>query len=124
MGEIEDYKTLEIDSLKWCKEHIPRNGNDLTEEGQILLEDPELWLDRQTFSWECHGSRKREHTTEDGTFLLHNKRPITSTFARDWFLTQGENRDKLGECQKKTQVRHQDQRRILESIMHCTRVGR
>ena len=41
-GEIEDYKTLAIGAQKWCKEHIPRNGNDLTEEGQILLEDPEL----------------------------------------------------------------------------------
>ena len=41
-GEIEAYKALEIGALKWCKEHIPRNGNDLTEEGQILLEDPEL----------------------------------------------------------------------------------
>jgi hypothetical protein len=41
-GEIEAYKALVIDAQKWCKEHIPRNGNDLTEEGQILLEDPEL----------------------------------------------------------------------------------
>ncbi len=118
-GEIEAYKTLEIGALKWCKEHIPRNGNDLTEEGQILLEDPELWLDRLTFSWECHASRKRERTTEDGTFLLHNKGAITSTFTGDWLLTEGESRDKLGEWLKKTQVRHQDQRRMLESIMHC-----
>ena len=41
-GEIEVYKTLEIGTLKWFKEHIPRDGNDLTEERQILLEDPEL----------------------------------------------------------------------------------
>ena len=41
-GEIEVYKVLEIDTQKWCKEYIPRHGNDLTEEGQILLEDPEL----------------------------------------------------------------------------------
>jgi hypothetical protein len=45
VGGIEAYKALEIGALNWCKEHIPRNGNDLTEEGQILLEDPELWLD-------------------------------------------------------------------------------
>ena len=45
-GEIETLKTLEIGALKWCKEHIPRDGTDLTEEGQILLEDPELWVDR------------------------------------------------------------------------------
>ena len=44
-GEIEAYKALEIGAQKWCKEHIPRNGNDLTEEGQILLEDPELRLE-------------------------------------------------------------------------------
>ncbi len=75
-GEIETYKAFEIGGLKWCKEHIPRDGNDLTEEGHILLEDPELWMDRVTFSWECHASRKRELTTEDGTFLLHNKGAI------------------------------------------------
>ena len=109
MGEIEVYKALEIGTLKWCKQHIPRNGNDLTEEGQILLEDPELLVDRLTFSWECHVSRKREHTTEDDTFLLHNKGVITSPFTGDWLLTEGENRDKLGEWLKKTQVRHQDQ---------------
>jgi hypothetical protein len=72
-SEIEVYKDLEIGTLKWCKEHIPRNGNDLTEEGQIRLEDPELWMDGLTFSCECHVSRKREHTTEDETFFLHNK---------------------------------------------------
>ena len=83
VGEIEDYKALQIDVLKWYKEHIPRNGNDLIEEGQILMEDPELWLDRLTFSWECHVSRKRERTTEDDTFLLHNKGAITSTFTGD-----------------------------------------
>ncbi len=44
-GEIEAFKALEIGALKWCKEHIPRDGNDLTEKGQMLLEDPELWLD-------------------------------------------------------------------------------
>ena len=44
-GEIEAYKTMEIVALKWCKEHTPRDGHDLTEEGQILLEDTELWLD-------------------------------------------------------------------------------
>ena len=44
---------------------------------------------------------KREHTTEDDTFLLHNKGSITSTFTDDWLLTEGENRDKLGEWLKK-----------------------
>jgi hypothetical protein len=94
-------------------------GMILTEEGQILLEDPELWMDGLTFSCECHVSRKREHTTEDGTFFLHNKGAFTSTFTGDWFLTEGESRDKEGGCLKKTQVRHQDQRRMFESIVHC-----
>ena len=67
-GEIDAFKALEVGALKWCKEHIPRDGNDLTEEGQILLVDQELWLEHLTFLWECHTSRKREHTTDDGTF--------------------------------------------------------
>jgi hypothetical protein len=113
------HQLLEVGALKWCKEHPPRDGNDWTEEGQMLLDDPELWLDRLTFSWECHASRKRDRTTEDGTFLLHKKGTITSTFTGDWLLTDGESRDKLGEWLKKTQVRYQDQRRMLQSIMHC-----
>jgi hypothetical protein len=79
-GEIEDFKDLEVGTLKWCKEHGPRDDNDWTEEGQIPLDDPELWLDRLTFSWECHTSRKRDLTTEDGTFVLHKTGVITSTF--------------------------------------------
>ena len=43
VGEIEVFKALEIDTLKWYKEHIPRDGKDLTEKGQMLLDDPELW---------------------------------------------------------------------------------
>ncbi len=89
-GEIEAFKSLEVDALKWCKEHVPRDGNDWTEEGQMLLDDPELWLDHLTFSWKCHTSRKRDRTTEDGTFLLHKKGVITSTFTGDWLLTEGE----------------------------------
>ncbi len=95
---------------------------DLTEEGQMLLDDPELWMDRLTFLWECHAYRKRQRTTEDGTFLLHNKGVITSTFTGDWLLTEGESRDKLGEWRKKMQVRHQDQRRMLQANMHCQRL--
>ncbi len=86
-----------LDTLRSVTEHILRDGNDLTEEGQILIEDPELWSDLLIFLWECHASIKREHTTEDGTFLTHNKGVITSNFTGDWFLTEGENRDKLGE---------------------------
>ncbi len=107
-GEIEAFKTLEVGALKCCKEHVPRDGNDWTEEGQMLLDDPELWLGRQTFSWECHASRKRDRTKEDGTFLLHKKGVIPSTFTGDWLLTEDESRDKVGEWLKKTQVRYQD----------------
>ncbi len=38
-GEIEAFRALEIGTAKWCKEHIPRKGNDLqdiTEEGISL----------------------------------------------------------------------------------------
>jgi hypothetical protein len=45
-------------------------------------------------------SRKRDRTTEDGTFLLHKKGDITSTFTGDWLLTEGESRDRLGEWLK------------------------
>ena len=102
--EIKAFRALEIDSLKWCKENIPRDGIDLTEEGQTILDDPELWMDRLTFLWKCHASRKRECTTEDGTFLLHTRGVITSTFTGDWLPTEGESRDKLGEWLKETQV--------------------
>jgi hypothetical protein len=35
-GKIEAFRALEIGEAKWCKEHIPRKGNDLTEEGLSL----------------------------------------------------------------------------------------
>jgi hypothetical protein len=46
--------------------------------------------------------------------LIHKKGDITSTFTGDWLLTEGENRDNLGEWLKKTQVRYQDQRKMLK----------
>jgi hypothetical protein len=63
----------------------------------MLLDDPDLWLDRLTFSWECDTCRKRDRTTEDTTILIHKKGDITTTFTGDWLLTEGENRDNLGE---------------------------
>ena len=66
---------------------LQRDGNDLTEEGQILFEDLQLWLVLLTSLWECLSSRKRELTPEDDTFLLHNKGTITSTFTGDCLLT-------------------------------------
>ena len=40
--------TLEIGAAKWCKEHVSRKGNDLTDEGLLLLENMELWWQKQT----------------------------------------------------------------------------
>ena len=65
----------------------------------MLLDDSELWMDHLTFLWEC-AVRKSERTTEDETFLLHNRGVITSTFTGDCLLTEGEIRDKLGEWLK------------------------
>jgi hypothetical protein len=36
-----------------------------------------------------HESRKRGRMNEDGSFIHHQKGPITSTFASDWFLRRG-----------------------------------
>ena len=49
-GEIETSRALEIGAAKWCKEHIPRKGNnlhDITAEGISLLDDAELWWEKQ-----------------------------------------------------------------------------
>ena len=56
--EIEVFRTLEIGEAKWCKEHIPRQGKDLTDEGLLLLDDLELWWEKQNPLWSCHNSRK------------------------------------------------------------------
>ena len=76
-GEIEAYKALVIGAQKWCKEHIPRNGNDLTEEGQILLEDPEYdWTVQPSYGNVTHrGSvnilRRTAHSCYTTKELLH-----------------------------------------------------
>ncbi len=54
-GEIEAFRALEIGAAKWCKEHIPRKGNDLTDEGLLLLDDMELWWEK-SFSHHFHGN--------------------------------------------------------------------
>jgi hypothetical protein len=39
-GEFQTFRVFERGSEKWCKEHIPRKGNDhIPEEGQRLLHD-------------------------------------------------------------------------------------
>jgi hypothetical protein len=50
--------------------------------------------------------------------MTHQKGPITSTFTADWFLREGQGRELLGEWMKKTAVRSQDQRRILQVNSH------
>ncbi len=58
-----------------------------------------------------HHGRRYFRATQNGCHHLN--------LYGDWLLTEGESRDNLGEWLKKTQVRYQDQRRILKSIMHC-----
>ena len=103
-GEIEAFRALEIGAAKWCKEHIPRKGNDLTDEWLLLLDDIELWWEKQNLLWACQNSRKKDRMNEDGTFLPHQKGATSATFTSDWCL--------------KTTVRSQDQRRMLQAITH------
>jgi hypothetical protein len=65
-----------------------------------------------------HESRKRERINEGGSFIPHQKGPITSTFTADWFLREGDGRELLGEWMKLTSVRSQDQRRMLQANSH------
>ena len=117
-GEIEAFRALEIGVAKWCKEHIPRKGNDLTDEGISLLDDMELWWEKQNLLWAFHNSRKKDRMNTDTTFLPHQKGEISATFTSDWYLRKGEIREKMGEWLKKTTVRSQDQWRILQTNTH------
>jgi hypothetical protein len=93
-GEIEAFRALEIGGAKWCKEHIPRKGNDLTDEGLSVLDDMELWWEKQSLLWSCHNSRKKDRMNIGGTFLPHQKGAISSTFTSDWYLRSVDNRRK------------------------------
>jgi hypothetical protein len=110
-GEIEAFRALEIGAAKWCKEHIPRKGNDLndiTEETISLLDDTELWWEKQNLLWVCHTSRSKDRGNHDGSFRPHQHGAISSTFTSDWYLRQGESQDKsdkMGEWLKKATVR-------------------
>ena len=100
MREKSKRSELEIGAAKWRKEHVPCKGNDLnelTEEGVSLLDDMELWWDKQNLLWTCHTSRKKDRMNIDGTFHPHLGGAISATFTRDWYLYKGENRDKMGE---------------------------
>ena len=78
----------------------------------------ELWWEKQNLLWARHNSRKKDRTNIEGTFLPHQKGAISATFTSDWSLRKGERRDKLREWLKKTTVRSQDQRRMLQAITH------
>ena len=93
-------------------------GNNPTDEGILLLDDMELWWEKQNLSWVCHNSRKKDRMNEDGTCLPHQKGTISSTCTNDRCLRKEENWDKLGECLKKTTVRSQDQWRMLQAITY------
>jgi hypothetical protein len=111
VGEIEAFRALEIGAAKWCKEHIPRKGNnlnDIKEEGNSLLDDAELWWEKQNYSWACHTSRSKDRVNNDGSFVTHQIGAISSTFTSDWYLRKGESREKMGKWLKKATVRSQD----------------
>ncbi len=99
-GEIEAFRALEIGTTKWCKEHIPRKGNDcndITEEEISLLDDMELWWEKQDLLCECHTSRTKDRVNVDGSFRLHQSGAISATFTSDWYQRKGESRDTMGE---------------------------
>jgi hypothetical protein len=87
-------------------------------EGQELLEDKEIWGNETVLRGTIHDSRKRERSNEDGVFMPHQRGPITSTFTGDWFLREEQGRELLGEWMKKTAVRSQDQRRMIQANSH------
>ncbi len=114
-GEIEAFRALEIGAAKWCKEHIPRKGNNLND---ITEEGISLWWEKQNLLWACHVSRSKDRMNNDGSFVTHQVGAISSTFTSDWYLRKGESRDKMGEWLKKATVRSQDQRRMLQANTH------
>jgi hypothetical protein len=98
---------------------MPKRGKgNISVEGQEILEDKEIWWNETVLRGAIHDSRKRERSKEDGSFMIHQKGPITSTFTTVWFLREGQGRELLGEWMKKTTVRSQDQRRMLQANSH------
>jgi hypothetical protein len=118
-GEIQAHRAYEKGAEKWRKEHMPKKGKgNISAEGQEFLEDKEIWGNQTALRGAIHDSRKRERSNEDGVFMPHQRGPITSTFTADWFLREGQGRELLGEWMKKTAVRSQDQRRMLQANSH------
>jgi hypothetical protein len=63
---------------------MPKKGQrNISAEGQEVLEDKEIWGNETTLRGTIHDSRERERSNEDGSFMPHQKGPITSTFTAD-----------------------------------------
>ena len=72
VGEIQTYRAYEKGAEKWRKEHTPRKGKgDISEEGQEILEDRDIWTNEITLRGVIHESRRREKSNEDGVFMIH-----------------------------------------------------
>jgi hypothetical protein len=69
----------------------------ISEEGQEILEDRDIWTNETILRGVIHESRKRERNNDDGVFMRQHRGPITFTFTADWFLREGEGRELLGE---------------------------
>jgi hypothetical protein len=68
--EIQVYRAYEKGTEKWHKEHIPRKGQGgISEEGQEILEDRDIWTNETTLLGGIHESRKRERSNNDGVFM-------------------------------------------------------
>ncbi len=99
-------------------EHTEKRKEGISEEGQEILDDRDIWTNETTLRGVIYESRNRERSNDDGVFIQHQKGPIKSTCTTDWFLKEGEGRELLGEWMKVTSVRSQDQRRMLQANSH------
>jgi hypothetical protein len=97
------FPALEIGVVQLCKEHIPHKGNDTDHR----------W---RTPTTRRHGTVVGETTSSVVWVMMM----VYLCWAWWWFINHIEDLacDKLGECLKKTTVRSQDQRRMLQTITH------
>ena len=56
--------------------YCTKGKDTITDEGLLLLDDMEMWLEKQNLMWACHNSRKKDRMNEDGSFLPHQKGSI------------------------------------------------
>jgi hypothetical protein len=90
-GEIQTYRAYEKGEEKWLKECMSRKGKGgISEEGQEIMEDRDIWTNETTLRGVIQESRKRER----------------------------EGRELFGKWMKLTSVRSQDQRRMLQVNSH------